>query len=67
VTRTPNETDGRGVYVDLTDAGRELIDHALPDHVATEHRMLEGLTAAQREHLVEALRVMLGTLEDEEG
>lgn len=67
VTRTPNETDGRGVYVDLTDAGRELIDRALPDHVATEHRMLEGLTAAQREHLVEALRVMLGTLEDDEG
>jgi DNA-binding MarR family transcriptional regulator len=66
VTRTPSATDGRGVYVDLTDAGRELIDRALPDHVATEHRMLAGLTPVQRDHLVEALRVMLGTLGDNE-
>ncbi|GAB3908602.1 hypothetical protein GCM10029964_108630 [Kibdelosporangium lantanae] len=66
VTRTPNQSDGRGVYVDLTDAGRELIDRALPDHVATEHRMLAGLTAEQREQLVEIVRVMLGTLGDGE-
>ncbi|MBE3010920.1 MarR family transcriptional regulator [Microbispora sp. NEAU-D428] len=65
VTRTPSDIDGRGVHVDLTDAGRELIDRALPDHVDTERRLLAGLTPAQRENLAETLRQLLMSLGDE--
>ncbi|MEV5832496.1 MarR family transcriptional regulator [Nocardia sp. NPDC052112] len=59
VTRARSERDGRGVQVTLTDAGRELIDKALPDHVATEARLLEPLTPAQRKQLATALRTLL--------
>src|SRR5947209_12816074 len=33
VVRTPSDSDGRGVYVDLTEDGLALIERALPDHV----------------------------------
>ncbi|WP_433192438.1 MarR family winged helix-turn-helix transcriptional regulator [Nocardia sp. CA-107356] len=59
VTRTRSEHDGRGVHVTLTEAGRELIDAALPDHVATEARLLEPLTPAQRKQVAAALRTLL--------
>ncbi|MEV4124132.1 MarR family transcriptional regulator [Nocardia sp. NPDC049707] len=59
VARARSERDGRGVRVTLTDAGRELIDKALPDHVATEARLLEPLTPAQRKQLATALRTLL--------
>ncbi|OKI22586.1 MarR family transcriptional regulator [Streptomyces sp. CB03911] len=64
VTRTPSETDGRVVHVALTADGRTLIDQALPDHVANEHRLLSGLTAAQRDGLAETLRDLLESLGD---
>src|SRR4051812_1831737 len=64
VARTPNEADGRGVCVDLTDEGRELIDSALPDHVETEHRLLAGLTVAQRDDLAGLLKALLESLGD---
>ncbi|WP_040690036.1 MarR family winged helix-turn-helix transcriptional regulator [Nocardia vinacea] len=59
VTRARSEHDGRGVHVTLTEAGRELIDAALPDHVATEARLLEPLTPAQRKQVAAALRTLL--------
>jgi DNA-binding MarR family transcriptional regulator len=64
VTRTPSATDGRVVYVALTDDGRALIDRALPDHVETEHRVLAGLSRAQREALAGVLRELLESLGD---
>lgn len=64
VTRTPSEKDGRVVYVALTDDGRTLIDRALPDHVETEHRVLAGLSRAQREALAGVLRELLESLGD---
>lgn len=64
VTRTRSEADGRSVYVSLTDAGRTLIDRALPDHVATEERILAPLTRAQRTALAEQLRELLESLGD---
>ncbi|MEU3753820.1 MarR family transcriptional regulator [Streptomyces olivoreticuli] len=64
VTRTPNDSDGRGVYVTLTEAGRALIDKALPDHIATENRLLSALTASRRDALADELRVLLESLGD---
>ncbi|MGR7001908.1 MarR family transcriptional regulator [Yinghuangia aomiensis] len=40
--------DGRTVHVRLTTAGRTLIDRAVADHVATEHRLLASSTVEQR-------------------
>lgn len=64
VTRTPSESDGRVVYVSLTDDGRALVDRALPDHIATEERLLAALSAPQRDALAGALRDLLEALGD---
>ncbi|HEX5598731.1 MAG TPA: MarR family transcriptional regulator [Micromonosporaceae bacterium] len=64
VTRTRSMLDGRSVHVALTNEGRDLVDQALPDHVTTEHRLLETLTSAQRDALADTLRVLLEALGD---
>lgn len=64
VTRTPSAADGRVVHVSLTDEGRALIDRALPDHVANEHRLLSSLSAEERDTLAATLRGLLEKLED---
>lgn len=65
VQRSPSDADRRSVLVSLTDAGRDLVDAALPDHVATEDRLLSGLDAGQRELLASTLRTLLEQLGDE--
>lgn len=65
VQRSPSDADRRSVLVSLTDAGRDLVDAALPDHVATEDRLLSGLDAVQRELLASTLRTLLEQLGDE--
>jgi DNA-binding MarR family transcriptional regulator len=64
VTRAPSELDGRQVYVALTEQGLEVIDRALPDHVANEHRLLQALTPPQRKTLTDNLRKLLEALGD---
>jgi DNA-binding MarR family transcriptional regulator len=64
VTRSPSETDGRGVSVTLTDAGLRLIDEVLPTHIDTENRLLAGLSAAERDQLAATLRTLLESLGD---
>ncbi|MEU7144010.1 MarR family transcriptional regulator [Nocardia sp. NPDC046473] len=64
VRRSRSESDGRGIRVDLTDTGRTLIDDALPDHVATEERLLAPLNPKQRAALADALRTLLESLGD---
>jgi DNA-binding MarR family transcriptional regulator len=64
VTRTPSETDGRGVRVTLTDEGLQLIDTVLPAHIETENQLLAGLSAAEREQFVDLLRTLLESLGD---
>jgi DNA-binding MarR family transcriptional regulator len=64
VTRARSESDGRSVSVALTDDGRALIDNALPDHVATEDRLLSALTGAERDALADTLRTLLESLGD---
>lgn len=64
VTRTPSGEDGRVVHVTLTARGRALIDKALGDHVATEHRLLATLSKTQRNALAKTLRNLLESLGD---
>jgi DNA-binding MarR family transcriptional regulator len=64
VSRSPSASDGRVVHVRLTDAGRALIDAALPDHIDNENRLLEGLPPARRAALAETLRQLLESLGD---
>lgn len=64
VTRTPNESDGRGIHVTLTETGYELVDAALDDHVDTQEQVLSALTPSQRDTLAATLRELLESLED---
>jgi DNA-binding MarR family transcriptional regulator len=62
ITRTRSASDGRGVVVTLTDAGRAALDAALPDHLETERRLLAGLSDVEQGQLAELLRRFLVTL-----
>ncbi|MFE4516552.1 MarR family winged helix-turn-helix transcriptional regulator [Kitasatospora sp. NPDC056783] len=62
VTRDRSDQDGRSREVALTPEGHALIDRALPDHLATEHRMLAGLDEARRAELIETMRALLADL-----
>jgi DNA-binding MarR family transcriptional regulator len=66
VTRAPSETDGRGVRVTLTAEGLRLIDAVLPTHVDTENKLLDGLSAAERDQLAGLLRALLESLGDKQ-
>ena len=65
VHRTPNEHDGRGVVVALTDAGFDLIERVLPDHLATENGLLSALSPAERTTLADTLKQVLESLGDQ--
>ncbi|MFF7588308.1 MarR family winged helix-turn-helix transcriptional regulator [Kitasatospora purpeofusca] len=65
VTRTPSGSDGRSREVELTEEGYALIDRALPDHLATERRILADLDEPRTAAFVAALRTLLGTLGDD--
>jgi DNA-binding MarR family transcriptional regulator len=62
ITREPDPTDRRGVLITLTPQGRSLVDRASGEHMANEHRILAGLTAADRRQLAGLLRKLNLTL-----
>ncbi|MFH8485398.1 MarR family winged helix-turn-helix transcriptional regulator [Streptomyces longisporoflavus] len=64
IERRPDPSDRRAIRVRLTEAGRELVDRAVVDHVANEERMLGALTAEERGALDGALRRLLVSLGD---
>jgi DNA-binding MarR family transcriptional regulator len=64
VSRTRSTADARVVHVELTAQGRALIDRALPDHVANEHRLLGALDPDERDALAGTLRTLLLSLGD---
>ena len=55
VVRRPDPVDGRFGVVELTGAGKEVVDAAVTDHVATLDRLLAGLRGADREALPQLL------------
>ncbi|MFH8746823.1 MarR family winged helix-turn-helix transcriptional regulator [Streptomyces rimosus] len=64
ITRTRRTHDARSFDVTLTEAGLELVDKALLDNVATQNRLLAGLTRAQRDRMAKDLRGLLESLGD---
>lgn len=64
VTRRPSADDGRGRVVGLTAAGRRLIDRAFTEHMANEHRLLQGFSPAELAGMEGLLADWLGRVED---
>lgn len=60
--RSPHPSDRRGVVVELTAKGRDLIDEALAAHVSNEHEILAGLTREDREMLAKLLEKLIVSL-----
>ncbi len=58
VTRSTSKTDGRKVLVTLTKAGLKKVDAALLDHAANEAAIISVLNPAQRDQLIELLRLL---------
>ncbi|HLT67807.1 MAG TPA: MarR family transcriptional regulator [Microbacterium sp.] len=56
VARHLREDDARGRTVELTPAGRDLIDAAYPAHLELEEQLLAPLDRAERDRLEELLR-----------
>ena len=65
VTRSNSREDRRVVEVALTPEGLNLIDRALPDHLATEERLLTALSGEGRAELAAMLKTLLVSLGDE--
>jgi DNA-binding MarR family transcriptional regulator len=63
VRRVPDPEDRRGILVELTQQGRELIDRALISHVANEARLLQPLAREEQQNLATLLRKWLSSLE----
>jgi DNA-binding MarR family transcriptional regulator len=63
IERLPFERDGRVVLLQLTDAGREIVDREFPARVERDRRMLEGLDADERQTLANLLRRVAGNVE----
>jgi DNA-binding MarR family transcriptional regulator len=63
VERRPDPHDRRGTLVRLTGRGKQLVDRALPGHLANEERLLAALDPAERRRLDELLRKLLSALE----
>jgi DNA-binding MarR family transcriptional regulator len=66
VTREPDPFDARGVIVQLTAAGRKLVDSAVAARVDTEAKLLSALTTAEQDALCALLSKLLVSLEKRE-
>ncbi len=59
VARTPDPSDGRGVLVRLTGAGRQLVDETLADLLERERALLKVLDPGRSRELANLLRRLL--------
>jgi DNA-binding MarR family transcriptional regulator len=48
VSRMADETDGRGVIVELTEQGRRLVEPAMRDHAETERKLIAELSREEQ-------------------
>jgi DNA-binding MarR family transcriptional regulator len=63
IRRLADDTDGRGVIVELTDLGRRIVEPAMRDHAETQRRLINTLSRDEQGAVAEALgRMMLGRL-----
>ncbi|MEU8899845.1 MarR family transcriptional regulator [Nocardia sp. NPDC048505] len=63
VRRAADGVDRRAIRVALTEAGRELIDRVVAEHVENETRLLAVLSARDRGELDRIARALLASLE----
>jgi DNA-binding MarR family transcriptional regulator len=63
VQRLPDPADRRGVHVRLTPRGKEAVDAALADLLASERELLSSLTGRQQEALSALLRQLVAPFE----
>jgi DNA-binding MarR family transcriptional regulator len=66
VRRVADPADGRGVLVELTPAGKRLVDKVIAEHLDNERRLVAGLSRTEQRELSGLLRKLLLTLEPEE-
>jgi DNA-binding MarR family transcriptional regulator len=66
VRRRPDPDDRRGILVELTAKGRELVDAAVDAHRGLSKRLLGGLDGSEREQLDRLLRKLLTPLDQAE-
>jgi DNA-binding MarR family transcriptional regulator len=62
VRRLPNPEDRRGLAIELTGAGIDLVDRLVGEHVENERQMLSGLSEREREQLTRIMRKLLAHL-----
>jgi DNA-binding MarR family transcriptional regulator len=67
VKRTSDPRDRRGVLVDLTDRGLEMVDAVVAANTKAEKEFVAGLTPAEVAALAGLLQLLLSGLEDEGG
>ena len=65
VERQDDENDRRSVFVTLTETGSKLLQRIIPEHLANEATLLNGLSNAERVELASLLRRWLLSLEGE--
>lgn len=63
VIRQPSPNDRRGVLVQLTDVGREVVDGAFSDLLVQERRWLDNLPEDERATLAASLRRLTNAVE----
>ena len=59
VTRQDHPNDRRGVLVELTDTGRNVVDAALAELMAAERQIMAALAVADHDQLTRSLRSLL--------
>ena len=59
VARQDHPEDRRGVLVQLTDTGKEVVDAALAELLAAERAILAALDVAEHDQLIRSLRLLL--------
>ncbi|WP_423753444.1 MarR family winged helix-turn-helix transcriptional regulator [Chlorogloeopsis fritschii] len=64
VRRIPDPRDRRGILIELTDKGFDLIEKAVEAHVVNEHRILSVLAESERETFTQLLRKLLVSFEE---
>ena len=68
VTKEKCDSDRRGAYVVVTDAGRKEIEAAAPGHVAAVRRLfVDRLTPDQLDAIGEAAEIVLAALDEPVG
>ena len=63
VRRVKSEVDGRGVFVELTSSGHDVIERTVGDLLTHEETLLSALSPTQRTDLSALLRILLTDLD----